>query len=87
MQLTWENTLPVWWSFFWRACIFGVLLGVAFGSVTGIAAAVLGAVGKGEVWGGNVGLIAFIPASIWAMKNALSKHLPALAQVPGAKDS
>ena len=74
--LNWNNTLAVWWSFMWRAVIYGMLLGAVLGGIAGIIA---GTPERGAFFGAIAGYIATIPASMLALKQALNKHPAALA--------
>jgi len=42
MKISWRDIIPVWWSFIWRAAIFGMLIGALFGFFAGIVFAVIG---------------------------------------------
>jgi nitrate reductase gamma subunit len=79
MHLDWGKALSVWWSFFWRATIYGVLLGAALGFLAGMYAALSGVPDKATVYGGIAGWVGAIPGSMLALKQAISKHLGALA--------
>lgn len=79
MKLSWENFLPIWWSFIWRAVLYGFLGGLVAGFLAGIAAALMGQPEKGALWGAAAGYVAGIAASLPALKNALQKHLTRLS--------
>jgi hypothetical protein len=74
--LNWNISLAVWWSFMWRAVIYGMLLGALLGGIAGFFA---GTPERGALFGAIVGYIGTIPASMLALKQALTKHLAALA--------
>jgi hypothetical protein len=79
--LGWNKALSVWWSFMWGAMVFGVLLGALLG---GIAGGYVGATGhpeKGALYGAIAGWVATIPASMLALKQAISKHLVSLSEL------
>ena len=84
MALSWSNTLPAWWSFFWRAVLYGFLLGLVFGFFGGVLAAIMGTPNKAASFGAVAGFIAGIPASMLAFKQALVRHLSRLAALPNA---
>jgi hypothetical protein len=79
MQIKWGDVLPVWWSFFWRATVFGALLGFLLGALVGFLLGVAGSADKAPVYGAIAGWAGTIPATILAMKQALTKHLATLA--------
>ena len=79
MQLSWKQTMPVWWSFFWRALVYGILRGAALGFLAGLYATFLGVPDKGGLYGGTAGRFATIPASMLALKQSTSKHFSALS--------
>lgn len=74
--LGWNSALAVWWSFFWRAAIYGGLLGGVLGFFAGMIA---GTPEIGALVVTILGYIAYIPTSMLALKQALNKHLAALA--------
>jgi Mg/Co/Ni transporter MgtE len=78
MRLTWKQTMPVWWSFFWRALLYGMLLGATFGFLAGFYAAFSGVPDKGALYGAIGGWVAAIPGSMLAIKQSVSRHLPGL---------
>lgn len=75
-RIGWNKALAVWWSFIWRGVIYGVLSGAILG---GIAGSFANTPEQGAVYGGVAGWIASIPASMFALKQAISKHLASLA--------
>lgn len=79
MELRWGDSLAVWWSFFWRAGLIGAGLGFVAGLLAGIVATFAG--GNSAIWGGVAGWVVSIPASMLALKLALSKHLDRLGKI------
>lgn len=77
--ISWNKALAVWWSFIWRGMIYGLLIGFALGAAAGVYAGAIGQPEKGVLYGAFAGWLATIPASLIAMKKALSKHLASLA--------
>lgn len=73
--LSWKQVMPLWWSFFWRATLFGLLLGFGLGAVGGVIAALAGVPDQSGLYGALGGWVASIPATIVALKYAVSKHL------------
>lgn len=76
---TWSETLPLWWSFFWRAALYGLLIGFVFGGIGGVIATMSGAPTSAHVYGQLGGMLAGIPASLISMKQTLAKHGAAIA--------
>ena len=73
VEVTYGNTLRVWWSFVWRVMLFSIILGAVLGFIGGF---IVGAMGKpelGGVVGGILGYLGSIPVSIWVLKKILSK--------------
>lgn len=70
--IPWAAALSVWWSFFWRAVVYGFLLGAVLGGAAGLMA---GSPEQATSYGGLAGYLATFPASMLAMKQALTKHL------------
>lgn len=79
LKLTIKQTLPVWWSLAWRATLYGLILGFAFGVVGGVIAA-LNDPSMAPIYGAIGGYLAAVPASMFALKQALSRHLASLAE-------
>ncbi|HEX5304761.1 MAG TPA: hypothetical protein VFW82_01600 [Dyella sp.] len=79
MDISWGKALPVWWSIAWRGVIYGVLGGFILGFIGGFWAAIMHSPERAPLYGLIGGYIASIPASMLAVKQAISKHLPALA--------
>jgi hypothetical protein len=73
LEPSWGNSIPVWWSFFWRATLFGALAGGVLGFVGGVAVSLLGKPELAPTVGAAAGYIAAIPVSIWSVKLILSK--------------
>ncbi len=74
VEVTYGNTLRVWWSFMWRASLFSVILGVVLGF---IGAFTIGPFVDPET-GRNIiapilGFLGSIWVSIWVLKGILSK--------------
>lgn len=79
VNVPWEDALALWWSFFWRALIFGLMAGIVFGFIGGVIAVLISGPEQSAVFGMIGGYIASIPASMLAIKQAISKHLMRLA--------
>ena len=73
VDVTWGNSIHVWWSFFWRATLFGALGGLVFGFIAGIVVAIMGRPDLGGTAGAIAGYVAAIPVSMWCIKHILSK--------------
>ena len=73
VEPTWSNTAPVWWSFYWRATLLGLLLGGVTGAVAGGILAVVGRPDLSASAGAILGYIVGIPVSIWCIKVILGK--------------
>ena len=74
IEVTWNHTLSIWWSYIWRCMVFSMLVGIVLG---GIGGAIVGALGKpdmGGLVGGILGYIGSIPVSIYVMKTILNKR-------------
>jgi hypothetical protein len=83
MNMEWRQSLQVWWSIFWRGGVFGIGFGFLLGALGGLSAALSGVPQTAAQYGQVGGLIASIPASVLAVKQALGKHLPSLAALFG----
>ena len=79
MNISWGKALSVWWSIAWRGTIYGALGGFVLGFIGGFMAALMHAPEKAQFYGMIGGYIAAIPASMLAVKQAITKHLISLA--------
>lgn len=73
IDVTWSNVIPVWWSFFWRATVFGAVGGAILGAIAGVGVAIYGRPELASAAGGIAGYVAAIPISMWCIKFILSK--------------
>ena len=72
-EISWSESVPVWWSFFWRATIFGAIAGAILGGIGGVIVALLGKPELAATVGGAAGYVAAIPISMYCMKYILNK--------------
>lgn len=80
MKITWKQTLPVWWSVAWRGFLYGLVGGFILGFIGGVIAA-MNDPSMATTYGRIGGYVAAIPASMLAIKQALSAHLDSLAAI------
>lgn len=73
LNVSWANTMPVWWSFYWRATVFGLLAGGLLGAVGGFVVAMIGRPDLAGTAGAVAGYAVGIPISMWCMKEVLGK--------------
>jgi hypothetical protein len=78
MSISWKQAMPVWWSFFRRAVVYGLALGALLGFFIGLYAAFSGVPDRAALYGALAGWIGAVPASMLALKQAISKHLTRL---------
>ena len=71
----------------WRAVLYGMLGGFVLGAIGGVIAAAMHAPDKAVIYGAVGGYIATIPASMLALKQALSKHLASLASTANGSNA
>jgi len=72
-EVSWSQSIPVWWSFFWRASLFGAIAGAVLGGVGGVIVALIGKPELAATIGGIAGYVAAIPVSMYCMKHILNK--------------
>ena len=74
-ELTWGIAIRVWWSFMWRALLFGFLLGAVAGFIVGFAGGFLG-LSKEQVilYSQILGAIMGCIAGVMVMKHVLNKR-------------
>jgi hypothetical protein len=85
--LTFERTLPIWWSFIWRQTAIGGLIGGALGFVGGYLAAVAGSPQYAASIGALAGWLSSIPVSIWAIRASLLAHKVRLKRESEGQDA
>lgn len=73
--LGWKQAIPLWWSFFWRTLVYGLLFGFVLGAFSGGIAGFLGVPEKAAFYGGIAGWVATFPATMLALKQSVSRHL------------
>lgn len=75
---SYRQTVPIWWSMFWRNTVFGSLAGGLVAIVAGLVVGSLGLSGNSQLLGQLTGLVAAflvgVPVSLWAFRQALAKH-------------
>jgi len=84
MKIKWNDSMAVWWSFAWRSTLYGFVAGAAFGVIAGGIAGATGHLDKAGQYGGLAGAIAGVGLSMFAMKQALEKHLARLSAIIAA---
>jgi hypothetical protein len=87
MKLSWNQSISIWWSFIWRATIYGVIGGAILGGIAGGLAVLTDSPASSIQWGQIAGYIAYIPASMLAIKQALEKHVMSLGELVARKTS
>jgi hypothetical protein len=76
VEITWGNTLRIWWSYLWRCTLYTLLFAAIAGLLVGV---VMGAMGETTIAGGMegatfaslLGYILSIPISIAVLKDIL----------------
>ena len=73
VEVNWNVTLQVWWSYIWRCTVFAMILGLVLGFIGGIVVALIGKPELGAAVGGVLGHLVSITVSIYVMKVILNK--------------
>lgn len=73
IEVTWNHTLSIWWSYIWRCMVFSMLVGLVLGVIGGVVVGVMGKPDMGGMVGGILGYAGSIPVSIYVMKTILNK--------------
>jgi hypothetical protein len=79
MKISWNDSMPVWWSLVWRGFIYGAVGGALLGFVAGAIAGGTGHLDKAATAGAIAGWLAGLAGSMLALKQALQVHLSRLA--------
>jgi uncharacterized membrane protein len=81
VAVSFQKTLPIWWSFIWRATVYGTLVGAALGLVAGLVSVFSSIPVERAIHVATIGAaVGYVPASIFALKQALSKNLASLGE-------
>ena len=73
VEVTWNNTLIIWWSYIWRCILISMVVGFILGAIGGVVVGVMGKPDLGAMVGGILGYLGSIPVSIYVMKVILNK--------------
>ena len=72
--MSYQQTLPIWWSFIWRVTLGGMIAGGIMGAIGGLVMGLMGHADKAASAGMLLGWLVSIPVSIWSLRAALIKH-------------
>jgi hypothetical protein len=73
INISWGNVLTIWWAFFWRWLVFGILATLILAIIGGTVVWVIGAPHLAGPVGAVLGFLATFAVSLYAMRIALSK--------------
>ncbi len=74
IEVTWQNTLIIWWSFLWRTILLGALVGAVLGFIGGVIVGVMGRPDWGGPVGAVLGYLGSIPVSLYVFRKILQKR-------------
>jgi succinate-acetate transporter protein len=72
-ELSRHEHLALWWSFTWRATLFGGLAALVVGACIGVAMNLFGLSAYRAIVGGAAGLVCNLVATYWAIGYVLTK--------------
>jgi hypothetical protein len=78
-QFHWREAMPVWWSIFWRAALYGVVGGHFIGDAARVIAIATGHSDGASTSGSIANWFAAFVFSIVAVKEALQLHVGRLS--------
>ena len=74
VEVTYGNASRVWWSFFWRAMLFGTIFGFVLGFIGAFTIGPFVEPETGQkIIAPILGFLGAVPVSIWVFKKILSK--------------
>jgi hypothetical protein len=76
LEVTWERTLSIWWSYVWRCALCSLLLGAFLGLCGGCVVGIAGRPDLGGVVGALLGWLGSIVMSIVVLRIVLRKTFP-----------
>ncbi|WP_165186826.1 hypothetical protein [Caulobacter soli] len=72
-ELSRREHLALWWSFIWRATLFGGLAGIMLGAFAGVVMNLVGLGAYGAMAGGVAGFVCNLVATYWTIGHILTK--------------
>jgi phosphotransferase system glucose/maltose/N-acetylglucosamine-specific IIC component len=72
-ELSRREHLALWWSFIWRATLFGGLAGLVLGACAGVVMNLFGLSAYSTIAGGAAGFVCNLVATYWAIGHVLTK--------------
>jgi hypothetical protein len=79
LEVTWDRTLVIWWSYVWRCVLYSMLLGAFLGFGGGLIVGLVGRADLGAPVGALLGWLGSIPVSIVVLKQLLAKRFKAFS--------
>ena len=73
LEVTWERTLSIWWSYAWRCVLFSMLLGAFLGFCGGFIVGIAGRPDLGAAVGALLGWLGGIVMSFVVLRIVLRK--------------
>jgi hypothetical protein len=70
---SWDHILPIWWAFFWRASLLGLLAGGVFGAIGGAIMGVAGHLEAANTAGQILGYLSTLPVTLLVLRHVLAK--------------
>lgn len=73
-KITYKETLSIWWAFFWKSLVFGILIGGLVGVILGFVVVMLSLdISYLMPYAGLLGYIISLPLSFYVLKKTLGK--------------
>ena len=81
LEVTWQRTLTIWWSWCWRGIVWGTVAVTGSSVIIGTPLRLMGGSELGMVGGAVAGWVGGMIMSVWVLRTVLTKQYREFAVV------